>query len=263
MLLAKSCQKKYNIKNGTIKLGTLYEYRSIENDELIDKQEGMLTFNLNFRGNVEVPPEWFATISGGGMATGRIAPLRFPGRQSSHFIKVEFAEISEHRVVLRDSSAVFSHESLNSFIFCVSRVRRTTDCVGIFTGCDDYWYIPEARARAFADRLGKTLLNHIIEGHNSGNPIIPQDIDVNSLEIAIEHRQVDYISRDINLYDNGALTLESFTQKMRNMAFTKPESYKAELEYRFNFIIISNGRIIEPLVKSVYLNSKELLELVI
>lgn len=263
MLLAKSCQRKYNIKNGTIKLGTLYEYRSIENEELIDKEEGMLTFHLNFRGRVEVPPDWFTTISGGSFTIGNGDTIRFPGRQSAHFERVQFEEIGSKKVVLRDSTAKFSHEALNSFIFCVSQVRKTRDCVGIFEGCDDYWYIPEARSHMFAARLGQILLNHIKQQHQSGSYILPEGTELDSLELKIEYRQVDYIGREIDLYNDCAIPLEDFKRKMLSMAFTKPESYASELEYRFNFIVISNGRIIEPIVKSVFLDSTPLIELII
>ncbi|WP_263224576.1 hypothetical protein [Pseudomonas alabamensis] len=260
MLLAKSCKSKYNIKNGSIKLGTLYEYRSIENDELVDKQEGMLTFNLNFRGKVEVPPKWFATISGGAIGFSGAEPIRFLGRQSAYFKHVHFESIGADKVILKDSSAVFSHESLNSFIFCVSRVRRTTDCIGIFKGCDDYWYLPEIRADRFARRLGQVLLNHIIEERKKGNHIIPAQVPSDKLKIMAEHRQVDYLSREIDLYKNSAIELEEFTKKMRSTAFTKPKSYKNELEYRFNFTIVSENCVVEPLVKSVFLDSSQLLE---
>ncbi|WP_313364487.1 hypothetical protein [Pseudomonas sp.] len=261
MLLAKSCKAEHHIKNGTIKVGTLYEYRNIENSELVDKQEGMLSFHLNFAGSVEVPILWFATINQGIFGFGDVEPVRFPGKQNAYFEHVAVQRRGD-KVILTDSTAVFSRESLNGFIFCVSRVRKTQDCVGIFQGCDAYWYITEARAQAFGVTLSKMLMNYVQKAHAEGEYILPQDTDMSTLKIHIEHRAVEYLGREVVFTNDGDLPLESFMTKMTNMAFTKPESYKKELEYRFCFTFVSGNRIIEPLVKSVYLDSTPLIELI-
>lgn len=258
MLLAKSCQKKYNIKNGTIKLGTLYEYRSIENEELIDQYEGMLTFHLNFHGRVRIPTQWFNTINGNAINFGGPPAIIFPGRTQAHFEKIRVEQNFGDWMVLLESRAVISREALNGFIFCMSRVRRTGDCVGIFQGCDDYWYIPEARAQSFAERLAYLLRDHIIQQHANGVNILPPDTDMNDLKIAWNHREVDYVSREVHLYDEAFMPLEDFMGKMVNMAFTKPESYRQELEYRFSFVALSKNKIVEPVVKSVFLDSTSL-----
>ncbi|MFU2326632.1 hypothetical protein [Pseudomonas sp. NFX98] len=262
MLLAKSCQQKFNINNGTIKLGTLYEYRSIENEELLDANEGMLTFRLLFDGVVEVPIQWFVTIGGGTIGLGDYRPTIFPGRHSAHIEKVNIERRTETTVVLRDSSAVYSRESLNSFIFCMSRVRKTGDCKGIFSGCDDYWYLRESQAQEFGVKLGGLLLQHIYSEHALGRFVLSENTDLEALEIRLEHRKVEYVAREVHLYDGSPLPLNEFMLKMANMAFTKPDSYRAELEYRFNFIAVCNGHIVEPLVKSVFLDSTPLLDLV-
>ncbi|MBP2841164.1 hypothetical protein [Pseudomonas sp. PNP] len=260
MLLAKSCKKEHNIKNGNIRLGTLYEYRSIENDELVDKREGMLDFFLRFRGQVEVPTQWFCTISE--MAIGDFRPIKLPGRQSSNFIKLTLVSQNDTTVILRDSLAIFSHESPNCFIFCVSRVRKTRDCVGIFNGYDDYWFLNETRAYSFSLNLATTLLEYIRQQHTEKNYIVPKDTDMTSLEVLVENRPVEYLGRDVELYGNVALPLEKFAEKIRNMSFLKPEKHRNEMEYRFSFTLISKGRIVEPIVKSVFLDSSSLLAMI-
>ncbi|MGE7094739.1 hypothetical protein ACQKIS_00945 [Pseudomonas fulva] len=262
MLLGKSCKKEHHIKNGTIKLGTLYEYRSIENDELIDKHEGMLSFFLKFHGRVSIPTQWFVTLNGGAIGINQVRPLRFPGKSSAHFLRVEVETTHDERIVLIDSSAVISRESPNSFIFCVSHVRKTTDCIGIFPSCNDYWFIREAQAEAFARELGTMLLQQIYAGHETGNHIIPADADISSVKIHFEYGNVHYMERVTHIQQHSDLTLEEFGNKINNMAFTKPKSYSRELEYRFQFTILSNNKIVEPIVKSVFLDAAPLLDMI-
>ena len=262
MLLAKSCQKRFHIKNGTVKLGTLYEYRCIENEELIDKQEGMLTFYLNFRGRVRIPTQWFNTINGNGFNFGGPPPILFPGRTQTHFEKLHVEQNFGAWMVLLESRGVVSREAFNGFIFCMSYVQHREDCVGIFAGCDDYWYVTEEKLHDFAWELVRLLRGYIIEQHAKGDFILPRDTNLTDLQIRCEYGEVGYVAREIDLYEQNFMSLEQYMGKMRDMAFTKPESYSKEREYRFSFIAVVDGKVVEPIVKSVFLDSTSLLGLV-
>ncbi len=259
MLLGKSCRSEFHIKKGTLKLGTLYEYRTIENEELIDRHEGMLEFHINFHGRVRLPTYWYNTFSGGGIGFGNGARMEFPGRTNGIYDTVKAKCISDSEIELYESRATIQREALNSFIFCMSKVRRTSECHGIFEGCDDYWYIRETQIRSFAILTARLLLEHIRKKHLEGVYILPKDTDVDRLEIAAEWAEVQYLSREIHVYKNEFMKLEEFSKKIQNMAFTKPDSYATEKEFRFNFVPVVDKKVIEPLVKSVILDSSELL----
>lgn len=262
MLLAKSCQKRFHIKNGTIKLGTLHGYRIIENEELIDKHEGMLTFYLNFRGRVRIQTQWFNTINGNGISFGGPPPILFPGRTRTHFEKLHVEQNFGPWMVLLESRGVVSREAPNGFIFCMSRVERKEDCVGIFKGCNDYWYITEEKVHDFARQLVYLLRCYLMEQHAKGDYILPPETDMSDPMVHCEYGEVNYISREIDLYGEDFMPLEEYMGKMRDMAFTKPESYSKEREYRFSFVVVVGGKLVEPVVSSVFLDSTSLMELV-
>ncbi|OOL39128.1 hypothetical protein [Pseudomonas sp. FSL W5-0299] len=263
MLLAKSCDTRNNIKNGTIKLGTLYEYRETEIEEIADREEGMLTFHLKFTGQVKVPAIWFNTLAGGSMVFGKETFTRFPGVLRAHFDTVNIVVFDGQDVVLRDSRATICRESPNSFVFCMSLVRKMRDSEGIFAGYDDCWYMTAAKAQRFGLVLGQVLLQFVKAEHLKGNFIVPKETDVTKLKVFVEHRSVDYISREIEIFDDAHTPLDVFMNKMQSMAFIKPDSYSPELEYRFNYTMVVDGKIVQPQVKKVILKSEQLLDLVV
>ncbi|AHC85745.1 hypothetical protein X970_12075 [Pseudomonas monteilii SB3101] len=263
MLLVKSCERKHNIKNGTIKVGTLYEYREIEDDDLIDSGEGMLTFTLNFHGKITISKRWFDLFDSGFIQLDDEPVVQFPGRTKASFERLEIVNISSHGMDLLESSAILARESLNSFVFCMSRVKREVDAIEVFPKYDDCWAIQETKSKEFAAKLARMIGRYIVQQHSLGNYILPAETDCSKLGIQFIGRRVEYLSREIDLYDRGLVVLEDFESKLENMAFIKPESYSKECEYRFNFVAIVNGEIVEPIVKSVFLVSTPLLGLVL
>lgn len=260
MLLGKSCKSEFHIKNGTLKLGTLYEYRTIENTELQDQHEGMLTFHLNFHGHVRISTYWYNTLCGGSMSFGNGDSLRFPGRTSAIFDRVDAKVISEREMVIYESRAEISREAFNSFIFCMSKIRKTNECHGMFKNCDDYWYIREGQIKKFALALGENLLTKIRHKHMEGLYILPPETDMSRLKIVAQWGEIQYLSREIHIHEKDFRTLKNFTDKILNMAFTKPDDYKKEKEYRFNFIAVVDDQVVEPIVKSVILDAATLSE---
>lgn len=262
MFLSKSCEKQFNIKNGTIKLGTLYSYREIENAELRDEHEGKLEFHLNFEGTFEVPKAWFTMVTGGAISFEGQKPTMFLGRQTARFATMSIASMSSSNVTLQNSRLLISREAPNCFVFCMSRVERAADCLGIFAGYDDYWCLKETAAREVGQELSKALLKHIRDEHSDGRYIVHPETSLDELAIRLEHKVVEYLPREVNLYHGGPMTLERFMERMDNMAFTKPDHFNSEVEYRFIFQVICQGEVVEPIVDSILLDSTSLLGLV-
>lgn len=262
MLLSKSCETEYHIKHGTLKLGTLHEYRTIENAALVDKEEGMLRFEFKVHGSVALPIKWYNTVFSGGTMLGNVPGEPVLGRYHIHVVEQTFEIVSEDTVIVSDAHLIMLREAYNRFIFCMSKVRRLRDCEGLFAGCNDYWYMREARAHEFRLRLCRLLLSHIREQRELGNYIVPVEMPLEQVRIISSCQEVEYFSREIDLHAGEAYVLEQFLSRTDNMEFIKPLDYKREREFRFSFVLERNGQIIEPLVKSVFLDSAQLLDLI-
>ncbi|MCF6764017.1 hypothetical protein [Pseudomonas fragi] len=264
MLLGKSCKKEHNIKNGTLKLGTLHEYRTTETEEIADKNEGMLTFNLIFDGIVEIDAIWLNTITNGAIALDSNEPsIQLPGKLHAHIKKMHVLYQDNNIMTIRDSEVIIQREALNSFIFCMSSIRKMRDCAEIFKGYDDYWYLMNSRAQRFGVTLGGMLLDKIKNDHRNEINILPNGTDIDNLKIHMEHSHIKYTPREIHITNSSTYKAIDFIKHMKSMAFIKPAKFKPEQEYRFNYTITSNGTIIQPTVKSLYLNSSPLLGLII
>lgn len=264
MLLAKSCMKPYNIKHGTVKLGTLHEYRETEIKHIADSEEGYLKFHLKLDGTVQLPPKWFNTIAAGCMQLGDEEGIRFPGRTSAQFLRVDATHNPDNTITLIDSEATIQREAFNGFVFCMSQVRKTRDCVDIFPEYDDYWFVTEASAKKFGFTLGAILREAIISGRASGNHLVPENMDIGDFSVNVQMGLVKYVPREIHVTDASKYKLQEFIKNMLNIAFTKPPiPFAKECEFRFNYIILSKGKIVEPIVKYAILDSTLLQDLVL
>lgn len=66
MQLIKFCNSEHNINSGAgLRVGTLFQYRTIENSELRDGEEGNFEFVINFPEEIELDRQTKSTISRG------------------------------------------------------------------------------------------------------------------------------------------------------------------------------------------------------
>ena len=164
--------------------------------------------------------------------------------------------VDQHKIILnKGMEAKILRGALNSFIFCMSRVRKARDCIGIFPDYDDYWYLNEVAIQEFGYGIAKSLLKRIVEDHAKGIYIVPKDTPMEELSVGCSFREVTYMDRDIHITNGGGLTLEEFIPKIENIAFIKPPSFSREVEFRFQYYIISKGAIIEPLVNRLIVDA--------
>lgn len=255
MLLAKSCHAKDHIRSrNTLKLGTLFEYRSIEIKEIADANEGTYVFSLNFQGAVRVDIAWYNMLMGNAMriqSPAGEAPRQFPGRTAAHFINVNQRINGGQTVELTDSIAVIKREVLNSFIFCMSQVRRTEEAAEIFPHYDAHWFMNGLRADLFAQRLGQLLLREIGRKRVIGQHVVPEHLDLERLEVKIQHGMVTYAPRALKFGRGCDLSVDHLMPLLSSMAFLKTPDYSPEKEYRFHFTLIHENSIIEPLTNNI------------
>lgn len=268
MLLAKNCYAKDNLKTGkTIKLGTLFEYRETESAQIVDDGEGRHSFILNLDGVVEIDPQWFNLIFQGLICLGdhKHHP-QILGSMTAHINKLEIVNscaLNKHNeqvVIVKDSSASIHREALNGFIFCMSRVRKMRDAVGLFPDYDDCWYMTASKAHSLGIALSKLLRERIIAGRQSGDHIVASHVSLDNLSIYCRHEPVSYFNREVHISDATEFTADHFMQKISDMAFVKPPSFSTEKEYRFSFTIVANGFVVTPAVDYVILDAEQLVD---
>lgn len=262
VLLAKNCYAKDNLKIGkTIKLGTLYEYRDIESAQIVDDGEGKHSFVLNFDGTVDIEPKWFNFILQGAISVGGDENHpRILGSMSAAIEHLHIVENTGQILRVRDTRASIHREALNGFIFCVSRVRKKRDAVGLFPNYDDCWYMTASKAHSLGLELSILLRDRITSGRHSGNHIVDPNVSLENLSIYCRHEPVSYLSREIHISDTSDFTIEHFMRKISDMAFVKPPSFSAEKEYRFSFTIVAGEMILMPTVKNVILKAEHLVD---
>ena len=263
MLLAKSCSTRNNIKNGTLKVGTLFEYRETEIQQIADKEEGYLWFNLKFDGDVKIPAVYFNTFNRV-LRVGKTPGIEFPGACQAQFIVMDIVNQDDDSITLRNSHIRVERQALNSFIFCVSLVRKMADCINIFPNYDDYWYIRDHNAIDFGRAVGRLILEKIKSEHSKGNFILPPSTNTNNLRILVTPDKITYTPRDIHFNNTNIPTLGELIQNMQSMAFMKPPvPFAKEKEYRFLYTIISGDTIIPPIQKHIIIDSDQLQKFII
>ena len=263
MLLAKSCHKKDHIKSrNTIKVGTLYEYQTTEIEQIADRHEGKITFLLNFDGRVEIDLDWFNAVFQGNMNFGGKKSVIINGRSKTHTHRLTIVSTNESTAIVQDSSVTIARESLNCFVFCMSEVRKTTECHGMFPEYDSYWHLMSSRVKSFARELGQVLLEQIKENHKKGIYSLPPETDMTDIEIFVQFRKVTYTPREIHFHNESSFSLDDFMNTINDMVFIKPKNYAHEKEFRFHYVIVSRGRIIQPIIKNIILNADRLLPII-
>lgn len=263
MLLAKSCTKPYNIKSGTLRLGSLHEYRETEIEQIADKEEGSLRYKLKFDGDVTIPTRIFNTLNGSAFKIGRDPVINFPGISNLSIGELNIVESGFENVTLRNSSAIIVREAPNCFVYCMSKVRKMSDSHNIFPDYDDSWYFRDFHADRFARSVGRILLNTIKAEHIKGNFVVPEQTDLGKLRMCFNHGEILYIDREIHITNKNISLLEDLIQKMGSMAFIKPPiPFAKEKEYRFQYTIVLDGYPVPPIKKSLILNSESLQKII-
>jgi hypothetical protein len=268
MLLVKSCDSRFNPKNcGTIKIGSLYEYRNTEIEEIADKSEGFFDFRIRIGSPVPVPIKWFNYIMSGSVSLGGAeydSMPNFPGRMSVDIESLRATSRSDEHVVLTDTVIDIHREDINGFIFCMSLLRRTRDSEGIFKGYNDKWYCSSLKAGRIAHCLAHSVLRKAIEDLRSGELLIPELKSEKDINVFVRHGLVKYTSREMYLTPERGYELDEFFSTLQDMSFIKPvDPFSIEREYRFHMLIVVGGRIVEPWKNSIIVDASNMIGIIL
>lgn len=256
MLLTKSCHSKDHIKKRkTIKLATLDHYRKTEIQQIADKDEGRITFDIFIDTITEVHTKWFNTIMSGSMTFSddpEYEAVRFPGSTKITCKNLSIVSTGIPVTVISKADIHIEREAPDSLIFCMSQARETSDCRNIFPDYDSEWHIRETSKHDFAMEIFKSLIETLRTPARGG--LIPTDIPLEELGLICNHAPVIYAPRSIHITQHSSLKLETILEHMETMAYLKPEKFKIEQEYRFVFFITHKNEYLALRKDSVILN---------
>ncbi len=254
MYLVKSCFKRDNIrKRKTIKVGTLTEYRDTEEQQIADKEEGMidLSFDLN---HFHMPLPLFNDLN------------RIFHSQSSFKlkeVKLQPNPLFKNYMYAEKYHGTTSLIKFNRYIFCISELDKPDLCKNIFEKYDDYWYFPKDRTKLFGDSLASSILDEISKRVRSGEEIFTTNDITHPLEIRWYCNKIWYTPRKIFI-DNAKLYKEcnDIVYWLREGHMVKPDDFQHEKEVRFIFDIYSNGGLLQPLNKPLFVSAEKFLPLI-
>lgn len=246
MFLVKSCKRQYNPKTSkTIRIGSLSEYREIEDTQIADKEEGHFRINFDLSNKlIGIDLFNYLNDSHRSALTARIDTLS-PG------------EMDHTHVFLKKYQAGYEWINNNRFIFCITKVNTPEEALEIFPDYDDYWHVNIFQMRRFLNQLSDNLLLEIKERTSSGEELFDIPVaDYEKLSIDAYQQEIIYRHRDLYLGNNDIGPMEEFIKGLfENIKFIKPDSFSHEKELRLIFDVYYDGALIHPKIKSIIIPS--------
>lgn len=239
MNLYKFCRPEHKIGDAKfLRMGTLFDFREIENDEIRDEAEGTYKFDIEFRVKVELDRRIANLLLSGAMHFGsEKPPVQIPGTISADVKNIKIVDNTGENVIVEDTSVSVTRTVNNQFIFCMSYMDGG-EPISPFSDYNSYWSIPVWRANEFAQKLSELIMSHSpfseinedIQNKNSFSSFA-------NISIQWNYGPVNYIDKNI-IFDNAAdISYDKFLNTMINIPFTKPRKFSSEREYRFAFRI--------------------------
>ena len=231
MRLVKYCRPQDNITRGAqLRLGTLNEYRDIENDELRDESEGRYDFLVDFQGPAVVDNRTLQAMFGNALRLPGVVG-RYSGEMQAYVHTME-VETTPHGVsIVRNASVEMSHLVSNCLILCTSRVDDGEDILpGPFAQYSDHWSIEGESADEFARRLQTLIVEQI-----DAAMLELGGSEIATLRASVSHGPVGYADRQPVLRADNFPTYEELASILNKLHFTKPIRFAREKEYRFVF----------------------------
>jgi hypothetical protein len=244
--LAKFCDPKYNIKTGcnTIRLGTLYGYRAIEDEKLRDDGEGTFSYSLEFPDFIAPSPEWLSAfeVEGGGTAT--IGDMR----------------VVDGRMEVKNVS--LSGSTHNCWIFCMS---QSTESAGSVTDThEDKWTLPVEKLEDFANYIANLLFNDLT--YLDIPPELTSRYSVQDIQrrlgLNVEWKDIEYVDRFVAIGREEDLQVSEIYALRDRVAFIKPASFKEEEEIRIAFWLTFDNKRISIVDKPKFINLRPIDKLI-
>lgn len=235
MYLMKSCQKKHNIiESNSIRVGTLFGFRTLENLELQDESEASYDYIVRII-EANIPSEVFVYV-----AAWEIGDENFPynsvstplnSKQAKGIWEAERIRSNRYDVDVTDMKIYFTSLHHNCFVFCMS-MSEYLPTQPKFKGYDDYWYFKHNDATAFSEEIKELITKKI---KDSNNPLGIDNFNPDLIEVKAKHGMVMYNKKTSTISRGDEANLIQLIKRLENICFTKYERYKKDEEYRFCF----------------------------
>lgn len=251
MPLFKFCKPEHHVERSpTLRVGTLYGYRHIENAELRDGTEGTYEFTLAFDGPVTLEKGLANLLFGNAIGFGGANPnSNLPAFTTSITgpAHLTFSKIDDNSVTFENAEVKISRSVENCLIFCMSRLETAAECA--FTGYSDHWQIREDAAQRFTDRLGNLIFENVKLSAFSGDFAAQHSVKSIREELGMRwvHRPIVYRDRVLHVRQDSVPSMAELMAIVNNLEFIKPPEFAAEREYRFTFRLGDNTRQFPPI----------------
>lgn len=255
MYLVKNCHKETNLKTcGTLKIGTLQEYRETFEQQVLDTYEGTFAVNMKLK-DMHIYIPFFNFLFGNHHSHLTIPDANFSiGKRSAIF--------PEHIIVDKFES-IINFNNHNRFIYCLSKVENPSDGFGIFNDYNSLWYFKFDHIIPYAEIISYCLIKHVMNLLNSGAQIFTKTNKITKLNVKFKIQNIIYSDRN-TIIDNKMLYAESqyVVELFKNIVFTKPADFKDEKEVRILFDFFDGDEMLYPSVKYLIINAKPLIPFV-
>ena len=255
MYLVKNCHKENNLtKCGTLKIGTLQEYRETFEQQVLDSFEGTFATNMNLK-DVHLPTTFFDFLF-----NSHHSHLTIP-RCNLSFGKMS-AILPDH-VVLEKFDSTINFNNHNRFIYCLSKLEKPNEGFGIFKEYDSLWYFELENVLSYAEIIRYCLLKHVEKLLTSGIEVFTKKNKISKLKLHFKIQDIIYIERNATI-DNRLLYTDAqyVVDLFENIKFTKPSSFEREKEVRIIFDFFDGDEILYPSIKHLIIDASPLIPFV-
>lgn len=248
MYLVKSCSSEFHpLSCGTLRIGTLDDYRETHIPEIADKFEGTFTVNVKLH-NRAITKKHFQI-------------LNQSHNSFAEFIMNEVVNIDtrhEHLVYFDVFDYTVNIKNNNRFIFCWSSLTRPLDCKDIFDGYESYWYIENPHKREFLLEMAKSLFRSINLQESHGHRVFSGEYEIQKLQLGVRIQNVHYRERGISV-DNLSYDINAdlITECLQGASLIKPIHFSRECESRIIFDFYYNDVLLHPTINSLIIKISE------
>ncbi|WP_144817357.1 hypothetical protein [Enterobacter sp. DE0047] len=253
MYLVKSCyQRDHLLVSGTIKIGSLNEYKEHEESQIVDAYEGTYDLHIKLENYHMHNHLWnYLNFHHDSLVMLNINSMDYYYKevlfQGCFFI---------HKL---DASITLSNK--NRFIFCMSRLQSGEDAIGMFNNYDSYWSFNEKHAWEVGDLIGKSLKREVINRLKQGEQIFEAQEGINPDKIEAKQtlQYIDYTPRSKELTNIDFYTNQNFILSLfKKIKFIKPAKFSPEKEIRYVFDFYYNDKLLHPKINFIIISAPNL-----
>ncbi len=225
-MFAKFCPPEFNIRNGcnTVRIGTLFDFRTEEDEKLRDEGEGTFSYLVEFPVLTKVSREWIEAFEVDGDGRGFIGEM----------------EMRNGEVLIKNINLAGS--SHNCWIYCLS---KSTEAAGNISDThQDKWVIPSEKLQPLAGYLANLLWSEISYSdlpEYLTNKFSMQEIS-QRLSLSVDVKEIDYGHRSVTILKEEDFPVSQILAIRDSIAFIKPKMFVKESEIRIAFWLLFDGK---------------------